>query len=666
VRTWIAAVLIAGITSTGRSQTTSSAAGTEIPSAPQVQEEVNGRGIGLGSLPKQTVQDRQKLLVPPFPTYEWEGTFAVPKKDRWSENLAGGVQLARVELHGNFLSDAALGDKMQWQAGLPHSYAADEVRRESPGTGFKASSYVPLDSWIYPAMDRLAAMGYVVTSSAAMRPWTRMECARLLAEAHYNIDDVDETTGPLLTALDIEFIHETRVIDGTGNTGAQVESAYDRLTGIAGTPLRDSFHFGQTLVDDYGRPYGQGANEITGVSGHAEAGPLAFYIRGEYQYAAAMPAYSAAAQQAISTSDGLPFGWNLRAGTTSRIRPIEAYVSLNLSNWQISFGQQSLWWGPDRSTSLILSTNAAAMPMLRLDRVKPIKMPGLLYLLGPVHFDFFLARQGGIHYVGLGPAFVLYGNASQPLTPPPYLWGIAVSIKPTENFELGLAHTTIFAGYGRPLNLRTFLHSFSTTGNLQAVDPGKRVTEFNLEYHLPGLRRSLVFYTEGMAWDDPLQGKFVGRYAMDPGLYFPRVPGLKKLDLRMEGVYTNLPKLPVQAYFYANSHYPQGYTNYGQILGSWIGRQGSGGQASSTWWFSARNKATVSYRKTSSDKSFLQGGNQSDFSGKMTWMIRPEIELSAMSQYERWKFPLLGTGAKSDFTNSFEVRIFPKARVGSE
>ena len=137
---------------------------------------------------------------------------------------------------------------------------------------------------------------------------------------------------------------------------------------------------------------------------------------------------------------------------------------------------------------------------------------------------------------------------------------------------------------------------------------------------------------------------------------------VRRLDLRVEGVNTNLPGLKDQAYFYANEHYAQGYTNYGQILGSWIGRQGSGGAATSTYWFSARNKATVSYRKMVADKSFLNGGMLEDFSGSITWMVRPGIELSASSQYETWKFPLLAAGARTDTSTSFGVRLFPKTR----
>ena len=46
-----------------------------------------------------------------------------------------------------------------------------------------ASTYVPIESWIYPAIERLALAGYVQTAFAGLRPWTRMESARLVAEA---------------------------------------------------------------------------------------------------------------------------------------------------------------------------------------------------------------------------------------------------------------------------------------------------------------------------------------------------------------------------------------------------------------------------------------------------------------------------------------------------
>jgi hypothetical protein len=46
-----------------------------------------------------------------------------------------------------------------------------------------ASTYVPLDSWVYPAFEQLAAKGYVQTAFFSLRPWTRLDCARLIEEA---------------------------------------------------------------------------------------------------------------------------------------------------------------------------------------------------------------------------------------------------------------------------------------------------------------------------------------------------------------------------------------------------------------------------------------------------------------------------------------------------
>jgi hypothetical protein len=590
--------------------------------------------------------------------------------------LAGAVSVARIEAHQHFLSDAVIGSATGWYIGRqvyrarsssadidPRSWGKFERSEDSESeraTAEMGSAYVPLDSWMYDAFDRLTAMGFLETSTLSLRPWTRLECARLLREAHDRSQEEDRLAAPLLAALDDELSHESGLAEGDRNSAASVESVYTRFVGIAGTPLRDSFHFGQTLVDDNGRTYGRGANVVAGFSSHAETGPLALYVRGEYQYASSIPAYSSDVQQALALSDGLPVGSAPTFGTTNRVRPIEAYVSLNLSNWQLSFGQQSLWWGPERSNALLISNNAEAMPMLRLSRVSPLEVP----LLGAVRAEAFLSRDGGARFLRLGPDFVLTGDANHSLNDQPYIWGANMSFKPTENFEFGMGLTSMIAGLGRPLNLRTFLHSFSSRGNNQPVDPGDRRTEFNFSYRIPKLRNWLTLYADGLSEDEPLPLLYPRRSAMSPGVYLSRIPGAQKLDLRVEGVYTNLPGLRLPAYYYENEHYADGYRNYGQIIGSWIGRQGSGGTASSTYWFSARNKATVSYRTMNVDKSFLLGGHIADLSGSVTWMIRPRVEFTISCQYESWKFPLLASSPRSDVATTFGIRVFPNMRIG--
>ena len=114
-----------------------------------------------------------------------------------------------------------------------------------------------------------------------------------------------------------------------------------------------------------------------------------------------------------------------------------------------------------------------------------------------------------------------------------------------------------------------------------------------------------------------------------PAFTLPKIPKVSRLDLRLEGAYTDLPKLTEQGYFYSNTRYAQGYTSYGQILGSWVGRQGIGGQATSNYWFSPQRKLTFSYRKMVEDTSILEGGHISDISVGGVWTIRSAIELSA-------------------------------------
>ena len=75
-----------------------------------------------------------------------------------------------------------------------------------------ASTYVPLDSWVYPAIDRLAALGYIQTDFTGLRPWTRMECARLVMEADERAasDESNSESAGLYRSLTREFALELR------------------------------------------------------------------------------------------------------------------------------------------------------------------------------------------------------------------------------------------------------------------------------------------------------------------------------------------------------------------------------------------------------------------------------------------------------------------------
>src|SRR5207302_6152484 len=121
--------------------------------------------------------------------------------------------------------------------------------------------------------------------------------ARMLEETEQKIADEDDTSGVaprIYRDLAKEFSAETARLNGVANLGASLDSVYVRTTNISGPPLRDGYHFGQTIINDYGRPYGQGTSSISGASGWATAGPFAIYVRGEYQQAPSVAPFTTA------------------------------------------------------------------------------------------------------------------------------------------------------------------------------------------------------------------------------------------------------------------------------------------------------------------------------------------------------------------------------------
>ena len=90
--------------------------------------------------------------------------------------------------------------------------------------------------------------------------------------------------------LETEFRDEFEGKGGDGRFRGRVESVYARMTGISGEPLTDGNHFGQTVINDFGRPYQEGFNSVDGISAWTTAGRWVGYVRAEYQHSPSAPA----------------------------------------------------------------------------------------------------------------------------------------------------------------------------------------------------------------------------------------------------------------------------------------------------------------------------------------------------------------------------------------
>lgn len=544
----------------------------------------------------------------------------------------------------------------------PHHWEAKNI----------GSPYVPLDSWIYPAIERLAALGYIDSEILGMRPWTRMDCARQLSEAGDRIADDQGTGEPanLYHQLSQEFSNELHWLGGGDNTEFRVESAYTRATEIVGKPLTDGYHFGQTIVNDFGRPEQQGFNSVSGLSGWVSSGPFAGYIRSEFQHSPSAPALPLAARQAISIADFshsiVPSPFPVPPGTTvapiNQAKVLDAYVAMNLSDWQISYGKQSVWWGPSEGGGMMMSDNATPLTMFRVNRVTPFKLPSVFGALGPMRVEFFLGQYSGYEFMftPLG----LVGQYGQSLHPQPIVHGERISFKPFPNFEFGLSRTTDYGGPGYPLTWHNFLRSAFSVGDTipgAPNKPGARRSGIDFNYRI---KNAVSLYTDSFTEHDeisPIVGPDVAAWLA--GIYIPRLPRLPKMDLRVEGVYTDPPigGNVGSGFFYYNPTWISGFTNAGNLMGNWVGRQGQGVQAWTTYWFTPRNKLQFEFRHLKVSHEFIpNGGTLADASVRADLWVHSSFSLSAAVQYEAWTYPVISPTRQSNVSSMLQLTFWPK------
>ncbi len=582
-------------------------------------------------------------------------------------SLASAVSFSRITAREHFPSDVLVGSAMGWLIG---HYIANPSRPRlrnpfpplahanlSPRTdsGRKGSVYVPLDSWIYSALDRLAAVGLIPTQMTGIRPWTRGECLREVMEADDEMKkkldrspSIASTAMPLLADLHRELDEEE-----TGRPEIVLDSVYMRNGVIGGPVLNDSYHFGQTWIDNSGRPFGRGLNADAGFSVRAESSRFFGYFRGEYQHAPGQDAYALTTRQLIATLDSNPLQAAEPVAETNRFRAMEAYAGVRLGNLELSVGKQSLWWGPTNDAPLLFSDNAEPTKNAKISMVNPYRLPGVLSYLGEIRAEFVIGKLGGQKY-----------------TWRPWFNAQKVSFKLTENLEIGFSRASLLWGVGHPITLHSFVSnflSFSSTGTFapyDATDPGDRKGGFDFRYRLPGLRNWLTLYSDSYSDDDPSPLAAPRRAAISPGIYLTRVPGIPKLDFRVEAASTN----PLSGdhggqFIYYNNQYHSANTNYGELIGSWVGRDGRAIEGWLTYWLSARTKVQAGYRQWKAGSLFLPGGGtQTDATLKFTLKLPENWYADAMFQYERFYIPALG-GPQRNVSGWVQLTWEPKLQL---
>lgn len=557
------------------------------------------------------------------------------------------------------------------------------------------SPYIPVDSWIYQAVGRLYSMGYASNVYLGMRPWTRASVRNMLNETDAQIRDAnmyaDSTAGEaesLYAELTRELQRDAQGACMPDKGQMVIESTYSIVRAISGAPLWDSFHIGSTVINDYGRPFESGLNNYTGASGYVTAGRFLAYARGEFQGAPSASGYSAPLAQILSIGDYIPFinpatGLPYKQETiplgpikkTTQGSFLEAYASVHVLGHEVSFGKQDDWLGPAKGGGMAYSNNAENIYSFRINRVEPLNVPMLSRVVGPFRYEFLVGKLRGHTYIP-NPAYVANPSPNIPnvINPgDPWVHVEKFSVRPTRDLEIGFERSVIWGGQGHgPITLHSFLKSFFSIDSTYAArkygpdDPGARFTAFDFTYRLPFPRNWLTLYTDSETHDapgpifKPLHGAF------RPGLYLSHVPAIPKLDVRIEGVYTDSPHASSIGghYQYWESIQVQGYTNNGQLFGDWVGREDKGGQAWLTYHLSGNEWLQVGMRHQKAAKDFIPGGTTlNDINFEAVKRIGRDLELKGNFTFERYKAPIYLPGQQTVTATTIQLTWFPERKV---
>ena len=572
-------------------------------------------------------------------------------------------------------------------AGAETESAASDANNSSPpacAPADRGSPFVPVDSWVYPAILRLYSLGYLNHVFLDMRPWTRASIGPMLQDVNEHLEtaSIDHPDSRLneaqkifaSLAYELNFDRQQDCILDDSNL--HLESAYLTVRAISGTPLRDSYHLGSTIINDYDRPYEHGFNNYSGISGYASRGRYQIYARGEFQGALSAAGYSAALSEELSNIDainfinpatGLPYYQATiplgPIGATANVRLLEAYVSANVLNHVVSFGKQDEWLSPAQGGAMAYSNNAENIYSFQINRIEPLRIPGLSTITGPFRYEFLVGPLQG--HTEIAPTATEWVNPGAP-----WMHAEKLSFRPTANLELGFERTVIWGGKGHePITLHTFLRSFfSTSAPISAVknsplDPGARFGAFDFTYRLPFLRNWLTLYSDSEVHDDVSPIDAPRRASIRPGLYLSHVPGIPKLDVRAEAVSTDPSISNSQGgrFMYYEAIQRQGYTNKGALFGDWIGREDKGGQGWITYHLSGNEWVQLGVRNQKAAKDFIPGGTTiNDLSLQVVKRLGKDVELGGQFQFERWNAPIYLNGEQTVTTTTLQLTWFPK------
>ncbi|MDO3377867.1 capsule assembly Wzi family protein [Geoalkalibacter halelectricus] len=402
----------------------------------------------------------------------------------------------------------------------------------TPCFAVSVSASLPLDSWVYPALDKLEGLGLIDSSLKGSRPYTRLEAARLTAAARRSHSPGSlPVAAELLRDLERELGGELAELHGSpvANHFQPLRSA---SLSHAWREGGDSTTANRTNATQFALdPNRQGLNFSEGHNGQ-------LILESEARlwqrlHFSARPLFAVQEQ-----------------GTDGSWRLLDGRAALGLGPLEVSFGRQSLWWGQGRHGSLVLSNNAKPLDMLRITNPSPVLLPWVFKYLGPMRFDVFWSEL-----------------ESDRVVSNPYFAGLRLNLKPLPWLEIGGSRAVIFGGEGRPgIDLSEFITILAGKNLEGGEDTSNQLAALDARLSLPFLWNAELY---GELGGEDEAGGFIAKKAFILGAYLPRIEPSGRLALRVE--HANLAYEGHGPVWYRHSQYRSGYTYQRKILGHHMG-----------------------------------------------------------------------------------------------
>ncbi|MCM2358018.1 MAG: capsule assembly Wzi family protein [Geobacteraceae bacterium] len=482
-----------------------------------------------------------------------------------------------------------------------------------------ASNNVPLDSPVYYYLEKLASFGLITSDFKGIRPISKAEAARLLAEAEQNMGGgAASLAGEMIEALRRGLEREIALRDSPQDAPlfaakplAAFKARYVYLDGAPRSyerPVHDPggdgvFGIGAGLRPDnlYPSPVQQHGTEGTPLLENNEG-----VVYGNGSSLDLRFSSEAYAGRHVSALLEPLFLYGERDGLT-RFRLNKGYAKLGGGGLELELGRDANWLGLGERGNITLTNNAANFDLAKLSSPEPIAAG----FLGALKYTLIFSRFDRTDSAGKARR--------------PFFLAAKVSLKPAPPLELGLNLGRQVGGTGVDNGFGSTLRGLvGGTNN----DNSNSMAGLELRWRLPFLRNTEV-YGEFSGEDSASFWPIVESYVA--GIYIPRLSADGRNDFRFEYFLGN-------QILYTNGTFPSGYVYRGMPVG-----HSQGGAAQDFFfryrhWFSARHYAALEY---------IHGerGNLGRVPVNGSGAFDPNGELQAVERKNSWRafwnFPVL-------------------------